>query len=112
LAFYNKPYSELLSSKIPPLAKLVYLQCESWYAYNKKQKKECRIYFSQLEKNLNTTTSDLVDSFRQLKLANMMDSYPEKNSIIVTSMHTIPDPEMEQVLNNIKEREGKLPWEN
>ncbi|MGR6957266.1 hypothetical protein ACU63S_21625 [Klebsiella aerogenes] len=89
MAFYNVPYKELLSSRISPTAKLLYLQLESWYSYCKKKNKPCTVYLSQLCQDLNLDINDIVNAARQLNENKLTITHPEKNAVLVSWMKTI-----------------------
>ena len=89
IAFYNPPYRELLSSRLSPTAKILYLQLESWYNYCKKKEKHCSVTFSQLSESLCLDANDIVDAARTLNDAGFTITHPEKNAISVKWMKTI-----------------------
>lgn len=89
MAFYNVPFKELLSARISPTAKILYLQLESWYNYCKKKNKPCSVTFNQLSESLCLDVNEIVDAARRLNDAGFTITHPEKNAVSVKWMKTI-----------------------
>jgi len=93
MAFYNKPYTRLFESGVSPIAKLVYLQMESWFGWYKKNKPNatCNVFFNQIAQSLNISIADVIEACRELTNADLIRSWPDKKSVKIGALYTMEE---------------------